>query len=933
LKAVGKDEEDAESPPFFTARLGSEPRMKYEEPTEEKDEMEEDRESTQQLSGKVRSDLEEEDEERDPESEDEVSPAHTLMLGAETPLEKSSHSHYFSSEDEEENLGQGSPTVVGSQLKERQESDAEEEQSRQFTASQIERAREEEDQLHQPPWNSGGEDEDEEMPSFSLHTQYAENVGFYYNGNSGIADFVTLDEVKALTESINEKNTAAFVSILDKAERLYRKSLSSEFDDSEEIDEAINIAKKLFGRVQFEEVDRETIFHRAVKANAVEIMNYMIEWSIDGINEPNVDGNTPLHLAVLTERSEMVSLILSKANVEPLVFAHNLSNETPLSLTGSILNKEIAIKLMESNEVPQNIDSVKKIKFLKNKKTSEIQKEINNFYFRLYLEVGEDGKAAEFLSGNTHINPWWKPTWGDDRDSFALEIICTKGVVGCLKYFLEHLKNGRYPSILETPIVPDTDLIFLFTALVNGQVLCVDEIMRKVGQIDSKYLLAIMNHISETEDDFVIGGQEVISNFLSKVPKALKKTFWTELKNNPAVSKKLVIYKKLEEDFGTQKPARESTTKVVKEPKEPKNPQPIVDVTPLIAPAEVPVIQESPEIIKRIFKEVGTNNFVSILKSLKNPDYSPNLVNEDGLPLIHLAVTGDQNSLELLDSLIMHPKIDLNIKDKFGKTPFFLACENFPGSKLIYYFLKNSAVDVNVPNNDNLYPLMILVEKMEGHELESLALNYQKKFVFQDRNGMAFQTIFATERLNPSAVSKLKAFEVAQAKAFLGRIASEGNGNQFRIFVRDLPKAILDKIVNVKIFDAKDTLLTNACGKNHTEIVEALLEIPALEVNTKNSAEKSPLLIACESNNDCFKLLLKSKLSNTSLLSAFSEICKTGKINLLKLWIQSNLNVPTTLSNGKSFIDIANENNQMEVATLLSEYAVNPDKVRDQVSE
>ena len=71
--------------------------------------------------------------------------------------------------------------------------------------------------------------------------------------------------------------------------------------------------------------------------------------------------------------------------------------------------------------------------------------------------------------------------------------------------------------------------------------------------------------------------------------------------------------------------------------------------------------------------------------------------------LLHHACIGDRRSA-LIPLLLAHPDIDVNVKTKYGGTPFYYACWNGYTS-CVCEMLKDSRVKVNEPDNGGSTPL------------------------------------------------------------------------------------------------------------------------------------------------------------------------------------------------------------------------------------
>ena len=89
----------------------------------------------------------------------------------------------------------------------------------------------------------------------------------------------------------------------------------------------------------------------------------------------------------------------------------------------------------------------------------------------------------------------------------------------------------------------------------------------------------------------------------------------------------------------------------------------------------------------------------------QDPGFKVNVV-VDGLgrTLLHRACGGDWKS-PAIPLLLAHPDIDVNSKNNFGGTPFYVACYGHPSC--VREMLKDSRVKGNEPNKDGFTPLWI----------------------------------------------------------------------------------------------------------------------------------------------------------------------------------------------------------------------------------
>jgi len=83
-------------------------------------------------------------------------------------------------------------------------------------------------------------------------------------------------------------------------------------------------------------------------------------------------------------------------------------------------------------------------------------------------------------------------------------------------------------------------------------------------------------------------------------------------------------------------------------------------------------------------------------------------VNKDqngyGYTLLHYACGGGDRSSPVIPLLLAHPGIDVNVKNIYGQTPFYIACQT-ASVPSVREMLKDSRVKVNEPTGAESIPL------------------------------------------------------------------------------------------------------------------------------------------------------------------------------------------------------------------------------------
>jgi len=89
----------------------------------------------------------------------------------------------------------------------------------------------------------------------------------------------------------------------------------------------------------------------------------------------------------------------------------------------------------------------------------------------------------------------------------------------------------------------------------------------------------------------------------------------------------------------------------------------------------------------------------------QDPGFNVNMeLDGDGYTLLHYACMGSDSRSPVIPLLLAHPDIDVNVKDDYGQTPFFGACDGGHPS-CVREMLRDSRVNPNEPRNDGSTPL------------------------------------------------------------------------------------------------------------------------------------------------------------------------------------------------------------------------------------
>jgi len=96
----------------------------------------------------------------------------------------------------------------------------------------------------------------------------------------------------------------------------------------------------------------------------------------------------------------------------------------------------------------------------------------------------------------------------------------------------------------------------------------------------------------------------------------------------------------------------------------------------------------------------------------QDPEFNVNEQNEVGWTWLHSACWESDSRSAVIPLLLAHPDINVNVKDRYGDNPFYVACANGAAS-CVREMLKDSRVKVNEPNKYGCAPLWFVAS--EGH--------------------------------------------------------------------------------------------------------------------------------------------------------------------------------------------------------------------------
>ena len=255
---------------------------------------------------------------------------------------------------------------------------------------------------------------------------------------------------------------------------------------------------------------------------------------------------------------------------------------------------------------------------------------------------------------------------------------------------------------------------------------------------------------------------------------------------------------------------------------------------------------------------VEKNNFNIVELLLKHPKITVNVQNKYNETPLDIALT--RGYTKIVELLLKRDEITVNVKNYSNKTPLHIA--SFYGrTEIVELLLKRDEITVNVKNKYDETPLHIALKK--GHtdivelllKRDEIDVNVQNKYdetplhiaSFNDRAEFV-KLLLAHPGVDVNVQNHLEETPL--------HIASSDGHTEIVKLLLTHPKIDVDVDVNVKNH-LKETPLHMASSGGHTDIVELLLKRDEIDVNVQNKNEDTPLHIAEFYSNTKIVELLK----------------------------------------------------------------------------
>jgi len=256
---------------------------------------------------------------------------------------------------------------------------------------------------------------------------------------------------------------------------------------------------------------------------------------------------------------------------------------------------------------------------------------------------------------------------------------------------------------------------------------------------------------------------------------------------------------------------------------------------------------------KTLFKNNDAQDIATKL-ILYAKHYEPSNMHNNECPLlINIFKSYKKNLLPLL---LAHPRVDVNLQDKYGNTALMIACVG-NSIEVVKVLLADSRVNVNLQDKWGKAALMEACTHNYIEIVKQLLADSRFNVNLQDKWGKAalmeactsnyieiVKQLLADPNININLQNKF-------GETALMEVCTHN-------YIEVVKVLLADSRVNVNLQDKwGNTALMEACTRNSIEVVKALIADPNINVNLQNQEGYTALMRTCKQNNiEVVKILL-----------------------------------------------------------------------------
>ena len=581
-----------------------------------------------------------------------------------------------------------------------------------------------------------------------------------------------------------------------------------------------------------EEYGIGNMLHIACMYKYVELAKSILEWlcTVEAVNEPNLNGDTPLHVAANTNTSALLELLLACDGANPN--AKNAKGDTVLIAAckndcfecakiltffqGCDPNKQDNAGNSALHVAVQH-NNCDLISILLSNSTCDpnISNLEGNTPLHLAVQARSSTSVAALLTSAS-----CDPNILNGYTDTVLHIACQQGAIEIIDLLFSSEKLDMYVTNCEGIIPLHIVLQMMNIPLVikllvescNPRYLNREQIFKEANDLALEYEIGSLFHIA-----CQYGSSEIVNFFLGST------NCTVEAMNEPDVNGNSPLH------LAAQANMSAIVEKLLAYHGIDPNAVNTDGITPLIAACNNECIE-----------------CTQILVRFQGCD--PNMQNEIDGSALHVAV--HHNNCQLINILLSSSSCDPNISNLQGDTPLHLAVRT-KSSKCVAALLASTSCDPNKRNSKGNTPLHIACQQGSVETIDLLLNSERLDFYIKNADGKL--------PLHATNVETLKYF-MQSGHYSLSEQDNEGN-TILHMAVRTKASEYVATLLTSASYDLNkgnsegDTPLHIACQQGSIEIIDILLSSEKLDLYSANAHGTTPLQIVFQKKH--FQLIVK----------------------------------------------------------------------------
>lgn len=270
-----------------------------------------------------------------------------------------------------------------------------------------------------------------------------------------------------------------------------------------------------------------------------------------------------------------------------------------------------------------------------------------------------------------------------------------------------------------------------------------------------------------------------------------------------------------------------------------------------------------------IFRAVKSGDRVYLERAITKGEVNPQLTDDKGNTLLHLAVELKKNEIYIVQMLLdLH--CDTNAQNILGATPLHYVALRKDSGKTVAELLLSQGANPNVPMRSGHTPLHIACEKQKP-ELVSLYCENGSSTVAKDDKGNSPMHSALLEQGRDTITREIVDICIKHGGVPQDQ-NNEGNDVYLLAAIKGYTK-VCQLLVQKNLFDAKsvnserNTAIHEAAKHGHSELLDILISIDLSILNKQNAEGDTALHLASKFNHSEAAVVLLRRKANVTIMN------------------------------------------------------------------